>query len=222
MIYVTGDTHGDKDCFLNPTIKKLKKEDTLLICGDFGFVWERSRKEQKVLEWIGKRKYTIAFVEGTHENFELLNEYPIIEHWGGKVRHLGGNLYMLMKGEIYTIDGKTFMAFGGGVVDHTTDLMASAELFFGVNTTETEIADARKKLDDCDWKVDYIITHDISSKVKAFILIQNDHNYLLNTFLDELYEKCKFKKWFFGCYHIDKIITPQVTGVFTKVIALNK
>lgn len=219
MTYVTGDTHGDKTCFLTPAMKKLKKNDTLIICGDFGFVWDKTKAEQKDLKWLCKRRYKIAFVEGVHENFELLSEYPIVDIWNGKARHIGGNVYMLMKGEIYSIDGQSYMCFGGGVVDDYSDVQDDMK---GVGADEEDVANARKNLDKCGWRVDYIITHDITSKLKSFILIQHEHSYLLDTFLDELYTKCRYKKWFFGCYHIDKIITPLVTGVFTKVIALNK
>lgn len=222
MVYVTGDTHGDKSYFQTPQMKKLKKDDTVIICGDFGFVWDGDKSEQKVLKWLSERKYKIAFVEGTHENFDLLKSYPETEIWGAKARHLGGNIYMLLKGEIYTIEGKTFLAFGGGVVDESSDLLDSTEVFLGSHTTSQEVANAKANLDKYDWKVDYIITHDTTTKVKSFIMIEQDHSYLLNTFLDELYTNCKYKRWFFGCYHMDKIITPQVTGVFAKVIALDK
>ena len=39
MVYVTGDMHGDASRFSDPRLKKLKKGDTLLVCGDFGFLW---------------------------------------------------------------------------------------------------------------------------------------------------------------------------------------
>ena len=53
MIYVTGDIHADLDRFKGKEAKKLKKGDTLIVCGDFGFVWDGSKKEQQVLKWIG-------------------------------------------------------------------------------------------------------------------------------------------------------------------------
>ena len=55
MIYVTGDIHADLDRFKGKEAKKLKKGDTLIVCGDFGFVWDGSKKEQQVLKWIGKQ-----------------------------------------------------------------------------------------------------------------------------------------------------------------------
>ena len=44
MIYFTGDLHGDYDRFKSKELKKLKKGDTLIVCGDFGFLWDGSKK----------------------------------------------------------------------------------------------------------------------------------------------------------------------------------
>ena len=80
MIYITGDTHGD----LNRLDSiKLKKGDTLIICGDFGFIWDGSAREEKILRQLGKKKYNICFLDGTHENFDLLDEYEETHYCGG-------------------------------------------------------------------------------------------------------------------------------------------
>ena len=43
MILVTGDMHGEWERFGDKALKKLKKGDTLIVCGDFGFVWDNSK-----------------------------------------------------------------------------------------------------------------------------------------------------------------------------------
>lgn len=48
MIYVTGDTHADIDIgklstSKFPQQKSLTKNDYLIVCGDFGLVWDGSR-----------------------------------------------------------------------------------------------------------------------------------------------------------------------------------
>ena len=47
MILITGDTHGDLTRFGKRAVKKLKKNDALIICGDFGFIWDGSAAEKK-------------------------------------------------------------------------------------------------------------------------------------------------------------------------------
>ena len=114
MIYVTGDLHGEFSRFQKTEIKKLKKGDTLIVCGDFGFVWAGGKKEKKLLKKIGKKRFNTVFVTGCHDNYELLKKYPEKEWCGGTVRVLSGRLMQLCRGEVYTLEGKTFFAFGGG------------------------------------------------------------------------------------------------------------
>ena len=75
MIYVTGDLHGDLQRFKEKAIRRLGRGDFLLCCGDFGFVWDGSAAEEKVLSWIGKRRFTTLFVDGCHDNLDLLARY---------------------------------------------------------------------------------------------------------------------------------------------------
>ena len=57
MVYVTGDMHGDFSRFDSPAIKQLKKGDTLIVCVDFGFVWDNSKIEQKILKKLGNKNF---------------------------------------------------------------------------------------------------------------------------------------------------------------------
>ena len=65
----------------------------MVVLGDFGFVWDGSAAERKRLDWLRKRPYTILFLDGSHENYDLLAQYPETELFGGRVQSLGGNVY---------------------------------------------------------------------------------------------------------------------------------
>ena len=56
MIYVTGDMHGILSRFDDSRLNKLKSGDTLIICGDFGFLWDGSKEEMNVLKKLSKKK----------------------------------------------------------------------------------------------------------------------------------------------------------------------
>ena len=88
MLYVTGDTHGNINRFSAKELRKLKKGDTLFVCGDFGFIWDNSPQEKKNLKKLSSKKYTICFIDGTHENFDLLKEYKLGTYKGGLARNL--------------------------------------------------------------------------------------------------------------------------------------
>ena len=78
-IFITGDTHGDFSR-LQPAAfheqRNLTKDDCLIICGDFGGVWDGSDTEQRWLDWLAARPFTTLFVSGNHENFDLLRSSP--------------------------------------------------------------------------------------------------------------------------------------------------
>ena len=114
MIYVTGDIHGEVERFSEKEIKRLKKQDTLIVLGDFGFLWSGDKAEQKKLKWLQKRRYRLLFIDGCHENFDLLKEYPEVDYMGGRARHIGGNLYYIERGSILEIEGKKVLFFGVG------------------------------------------------------------------------------------------------------------
>ena len=73
-IFMTGDTHGDFSR-LRPAAfyeqVQLTKADYLVICGDFGGIWDGSNTEQQWLDWLENRPFTTLFVSGNHENFDL-------------------------------------------------------------------------------------------------------------------------------------------------------
>ena len=118
MIYLTGDIHGNIDLKkLNmrnfPKQKELTRNDVLIILGDFGLNNKSIKKEKHYLDWLNSRNYTTLFVDGNHEEFPVLNSYPVVEAFGAKCHQLCDNVYHLMRGEIYHIDGKTFFVMGG-------------------------------------------------------------------------------------------------------------
>ena len=47
MIYITGDTHGELERFKGKELRRLGKNDILLVLGDFGFLWGRQQRGEK-------------------------------------------------------------------------------------------------------------------------------------------------------------------------------
>ena len=42
----------------------------------------------------------------------------------------------------------------------------------------------------------------------------------LNGYFEELANSCKFKHWYFGSLHEDRLVTPKYTCLFNKIIPL--
>ncbi|NLA72933.1 MAG: hypothetical protein GX848_03800 [Clostridiales bacterium] len=221
MVYVTGDTHGCPERLSKSELKMLKEGDTLIICGDFGFVWDDGKKEQKVLLSLSKRKYNICFVDGTHENFNLLNKYPVKTWNGGLVHEIKPNIMHLMRGELFNIDELSIFTMGGGESPDLDVRFETASWDKGEIPTQSDLLRGAQKLEEMECKVDIIITHEPPSKIKGFLkLAETDQIRVtaLNAYFDELSATCTFKHWFFGSLHMDKFISNTHIGLFKNII----
>lgn len=221
MLFVTGDTHGDLERFYSNETKKIKKGDTLFICGDFGFIWDGSAEEQKVLKKLSAQKYTICFIDGTHENFELLKSYPLGTYKGGMVRKISENIYHLQRGQIYHFENKSIFVMGGGE-SPDIDWRFEKDTWSSEETPiRQELLDGAKRLQENDFKVDFILTHEPPAKIKSLLMLQETETARitgLNTYFEELSQSCSFDKWFFGSMHIDKFISNNHIALFNNVI----
>lgn len=221
MVFVTGDLHGDMERFKTQDAKKLKKGDTLLVCGDFGFLWDGSKEEQKELKKLGEKKYNICFVDGTHENFDLLRQYEVSEWNGGKVHHITGGVYHLMRGQIFNIEGLRVFTMGGGESPDLDIRMANNNWYQEECPNQQEMIEGADNLGRADNEVDIIITHEPSAKVKEFLQIKmtdKARTNLLNTYLEELSNAVDYQKWYFGSLHMDKHVSGTQIAVFTRIL----
>lgn len=217
MIYVTGDMHGDLTRLKAPKARKIRRGDSLIVCGDFGFVWDASQTEINCLKWLSNRDYDILFVEGAHENYELLVKYPIVDFKGGKARQISKNIYQLLRGYVFTIEEKKVFAFGGGD-DETMDLYDLPETpDFKRLPSDEECSAALSNLEKCGNEVDYFVTYDVGFKMRSLLMLDSNIFNSLHTFLEQAGKQCKAQKWFFGRYHMDRIIPPRYYGVYSGI-----
>ena len=224
MIYITGDTHGDISRFNDKRLKRLSEDDIVIVCGDFGFIWQGGDKERKVLKTLAKKKFTIAFVDGSHENFGRLRSFAESTWNGGTVHMIAPNVIHLMRGQYYTINGKTFFTMGGGESEQAE--LNGEDLWTGGSLPEKgELVMGAANIDIHGGKVDVIISHEPSSKIKSILSDQDTLGTMsrinaLNAFLEQLAETVEYKKWYFGKCHIDKHIPIKFYAVFNNVTPL--
>lgn len=223
MIFVTGDTHGDISWFKNPRLKKLGEKDTLIVCGDFGFLWDKSEKQKKNLETLKNKKYTICFVDGAHENFDILNSYTPYRWKGGNAHKIADNIFHLMRGEVFTLEEKTFFVMGGGESDDRDMREPGISWWEEEMPSAEEIKNAEDNLKFNDFKVNYILTYEAPAMAKDFLNLHTNQASAmspLNTYLQELMKNVEYYHWYFGSLHTDKEITSRMTAVFNKIYEL--
>ena len=66
-----------------------------------------------ILNQLECKSYTTLFVDGNHEKFDRLSDYPVDTWNRGKVHKIRPSVIHLMRGQIFEIDGKSIFTFGG-------------------------------------------------------------------------------------------------------------
>ena len=219
MIYFTGDLHGDRKRLEDKRIKRLKRGDTLVVCGDFGFVWNGSGEEKKLLDWIGRRKYNVVFVEGTHDNLDLLEDYPVEEWNGGLTHHISGNLRHLIRGQVFRLGERSLFAVGGGQSDDFAQREPGINWWPREMPSEDDLRAYWAALEQAGRQVDYVVSHQAPTNIDACITHHTCEVNYLTAFFDLMQRKCTFRAWYFGSYHQNKVIPPHYHCLFDEVAA---
>ena len=224
MIYITGDMHGDPERVGRSALKELREGDTLIVCGDFGFLWDGGKTEQNVIRKLSRKKFEICFIDGTHENFSMLAACTPVVYRGGKARRVAKNIHYLQRGQVFEIEGQKIFTFGGGE-NPDLELKSDEEIddFRPEVPTGLEMREGIDNMDRVNYEVDYIVTHEPPANVRAFLsLSQNETPSVsaLGAYFDELSNQAKYKKWFFGSLHMDKTISASCVCVFENLIRI--
>ena len=209
-VYVTGDTHGTADLGkLRPRRfeagNRLTKDDYVIVAGDFGLVWDGSDSERDTREWLDARPWTTLFVDGNHENHELLASLPVEKWHGGLVHRVSGSILHLMRGQVFDLDGLSVFAMGGAEsVDRQWRVPYRSWWPEEIpNADERSLAEAN--LAARNWSVDYVVTHEAPYRVLD--LMYGDDQIESDDFprwLDGIAACLSFDVWYFGHHHIDE------------------
>lgn len=233
MVFITGDTHADFRRFNMkefPQQKGMNRDDIILICGDFGGVWNDCKDERYWLSWLAEKPFTICFVDGNHENMDRLygDEFETVDFHGGKAHKIRDNVYHLMRGYVFEFEGKKFFAFGGasshdihdGILDQddfvaeedfvkTYKLWRKMGKIFRVNhvswwkeeiPSREEMELGLETLTNNNWKVDYVISHCLPQEICSILGFKVADS--LTCYFNELLRnRLSFKEWHAGHYH---------------------
>lgn len=170
---------------------QLTESDYVVVCGDFGLLWVEDKTFDYNLKWLSRLPFKILWVQGNHENYHMIAKYPLEEWNGGKVRHIvKDKIILLERGQVFTIEGKTFFTFGGasshdisgGILDRNSPtylqdykrVSRSGQPFRVLNVswwreelpTKEELEEGRMNLEQMGYHIDYVITHCASNRIQ--------------------------------------------------------
>ena len=244
MIYATGDLHGNSLRFQPqyfPEQSEMTKDDYMIVCGDFGCVWNGDKSDDPQLDRLEALPFTVLFVDGNHENFDALNEHPLEQWHGGRVNKIRPHVIHLMRGQAFELQGCTFFTMGGaqshdigdGILDMDSpdfyeqyDSLRRNRGQFRIDhiswwkeelPSGEEYAEARQTLERLNWKVDYVITHCAPTAIQQKINADFKQD-KLTEFLNEIQSRSQFHYWLFGHYHDNRIIDEKYVMLYEQMV----
>lgn len=231
--FITGDKHRRFD-----KVKKFcremntRRKDVLIILGDTGFNYYDDKRDDELKKEISGLNITLLCLHGNKENRpQNVGTYGIRSFCGGKVYYEPKypNIYFAIDGEIYTFEGKKYMAVGGA---HSADkqrcLEDGAPFWYDEMPDDTIKENVENNLKNEGNKIYGMMTHtcpidylptemfmstrqnaDIKKKprkAKSKKLFKPDIDRSTEIWLGELEKNLDYEVWFCGHYHIDKQI----------------
>lgn len=197
----------------------LTKDDYLIICGDAGIVWDGKDFDRYIQKYWNHKPWTTLFVDGNHCNFDKLYQYPVEEWNGGKIHKISDSIYHLMRGEIFTINNKKFLCFGGAKSQDRAFRKEGVTWWKEEIPSQEELNYALSNLEKHNNKVDYILSHTLDTIcLKAtFPYFESDK---ATDYLSQLKSQATYKHHYCGHYHVDAQIDKDTTILYDKIIEL--
>ena len=232
MIFVTGDCHSEFQKFSTPAFpeqREMTKEDIVIVCGDFGAVWNAdgvSNSEAYWLNWLDEKPFTTVFVDGNHENFDRLNsEFEVVDFHGGKALAFGGaRSHDIDDGILSWEDFDTQEEF-----KETVRKWRKQRKVFRINhiswwaeelPSDEEIQNAENNLAKVDYQVDYVVSHCAPQSIVSWLMGGYTQPDKLTMYFENLAQRLKFKNWFFGHYHDDRKIMGKFILLYDQIVRI--
>lgn len=226
--FVTGDKHGDwRPIYRWIDRMNFNNEDiSIIILGDAGICWRKDKTDMLSVINYHERYYKthIYFIDGNHENFDVLKSLPIAEDG---LAHLSEHIHYIPRGFV------GFLDFG----DHACKVVTcggadSVDRFRRtkhLNWWEDE-AITQENIDKIGTgATTYVLTHccpySIFQEFAPYLITltginQDKVDHTSEKMLDQLSQNMIFDKWFFGHYHIDMKLNDKYTCLLHSFIEL--
>ena len=248
-IFVTGDIHAEIYPRLSnasfPAQRELTKDDIVIVAGDFGIPWtDGGAADAYALRELEKRPFTTCFVDGNHENYDLLEQYPEQTWHGGRIHRINDSVIHLMRGQVFDIDGTTIFAFGGaashdiedGILDaYDPDLKNKAHALhkagkyrYRINhlswweremPDQSEYDEGMANLERHGFDVDYVITHCPPTTVLRQMGFDDPDD--MARYFQDIKNCTKFRTWYFGHLHEDCALPgEQAVALYSNIVQI--
>lgn len=212
MIYITGDIHARPGATIKMAEKAgLTLSDTLIILGDVGANYHGNEADHCVKMALSSIPATILCLHGNHEQRPHTIPTYKTKMWNGGIVWYEDeypNLLFLKDGEVYTIEGRNFMAIGGAYsVDKEYRVLMGLHWWADEQPSAEIKAYVEKQLSE--HRVDIILSHTCPAKftpVERFLrgINQSQVDRSTEEWLDSIEDNIDYEAWYCGHWHTNK------------------
>lgn len=237
MIYITGDTHCEFRRLSHKAWNEgrtLTKSDYVIVCGDFGLLWKGFLSDEEIYwtTWLNEKPWTTLFVDGNHENFVRIKQLEDVEMFGSKVGKISDSIFHLRRGEVYSIPdfpstSKKIFTFGGAASIDKHMRREYVSWWPEENPSYSEMQKGLENLEKHNNEVDVVITHTIPLGLFSSLGMDGPRFNIKDVaeeYLGEVRRAVKFKKWYFGHWHINRTFFSEgqsFHGLYEDIVRLD-
>ncbi|MBQ4258657.1 MAG: metallophosphoesterase [Lachnospiraceae bacterium] len=216
MIYLTGDTHGDFERYLEFTNKMQPTDnDVMIVLGDAGLNYYGDDRDAARKRFVNSFPFITFCIHGNHEMrpFDIAS-YKVKEFCCGKVwfEEEFPNILFAKDGEIFEFDGLSCIVIGGAYSVDKHYRLTRGWKWFENEQPSAEIKEyVERRLASRNNKIDIVLSHTCPLKyepIEVFLSMidQSTVDNSTERWLDTIEDKIEYSKWYCGHYHTIKKI----------------
>lgn len=227
--FATGDVHGDWFRIWHWLEKMDFAQDeniAVIILGDAALYWNPSKfdAERIIKRHEENYKAHIYFLDGNHENFDLLKQLPIDTDG---VAHISEHIHYLPRGFagwIHTETGKSKICVCGGA-DSIDKFRRVEGISWWADETITKEDIAKIPVGSYMYVLSHCCPRSVFEDNKVYLatlsnIPENSVWHESEDRLEELKDKILYDKWLFGHYHVDKDLDGKHRAILNDFVEL--
>lgn len=162
-VLLVGDLHGDVFALQRAFRQAYYNEAVAIVqLGDYGFGWRRDGDQcwfaTITSDLVAETSIPFYFIDGNHENFDLLEKYAVGENG---LREVATSVYHIPRGECVTFGETRFLALGGAYSVDKPNRKTGVSWWPQEAITEEDVQRAIAA-----GPVDVLLTHDIPDGIQ--------------------------------------------------------
>lgn len=182
----------------------------MIILGDSGINYWLNKSDVKAKRNLSELPISFFIIHGNHEERASKIESYREKSWrGGTVYYEEKfpDILFAKDGEIYNLNEKSVIVIGGAYsVDKNYRILTGLPWYESEQPSVEIKTYVEEQLKRCNWKVDFVLSHTcpLSFQPEDLFLEFIDQSRVdksMEEWLEQIYKKVKFHKWYFGHFH---------------------